>query len=124
MCAVEVANTGTVRLREVQVQGPENNCSTIDTIWPKQNVSTCFVRLSVNQTDFDTQEASPGATLGFTIEAVGRSNITFNTTAAVLTVPSPATQFTALRLPIFRNISVTASLGTTVVNRIGTFWSI
>lgn len=121
-CSVTVENTGTVRLRGVQIQGPENNCSVIDVLWPKQNVSTCILQLAVSQTTLDAREAdesSSSTELSIAVESVGRSNVTYNSTAAELVIPSPAATFTGLALPIIRNMSVTASIGKTSVNLTG-----
>ena len=123
-CGLAVENTGTVRLRGMQLQGPENNCSMIDVQWPGQNITGCAIKLHVDQAAFDAREANelvPDTTLNITVQAIGYPNVT-NTTAAQLDIPVPAVEFTGLVLPIFRNMSVTASLGKTMVNLTGVSW--
>lgn len=113
-CEVAVANTGSARLKDVQLSGPYGPpCAAIATLPPAANITTCVVKLSVDQADFDAHELNPASVLSLSVKATGTSNV-----STALFIPSPAATFTCtgLRLPIDRSMEVTASLSAGVVN--------
>lgn len=110
-----VANTGSARLKNVQLSGPYGPpCAAIATLLPAANITTCVVKLSVNQADFDAHELNPANVLSLGVTATGTSNV-----STALVIPSPAATFTGLRLPIDRSMEVTASLRAGVINQTG-----
>lgn len=115
-CSVGVNNTGTVRLKEVQLQGPENNCSVTPVLAPGQNVFTCIVRKSVAQAEFDAREAdaTSATELSVTVGAVAAPNV-----SEPLVNPQGTTVFSGLQLVVRRNLTARASLGRASVNKTG-----
>jgi hypothetical protein len=111
-----VANTGTVRLTNVQVKGPESNCTVQSLLQPGQNVSSgCTVTLGVNQTLFDAREAD--ATSATLLTVAVEAAATQQRTGQAIT---PAVDSrSGLELPIVRNLSVSASLDKAAVNETG-----
>jgi hypothetical protein len=116
-CTVGVINTGSVRLTGVQLQGPENNCTTIPVLWPGDNITTCTVHKAVNQAAFDAREAdeaSAGTLLSVEVGVVATPNV-----STMLTVNPLTALFDQLALTISRLLSATSKLNTTTVDTAG-----
>jgi hypothetical protein len=113
---VGVINTGSVRLTDVQLQGPENNCTTIPVLWPGDNITTCTVHKAVNQAAFDAREANetPATLLSVEVGVVATPNVT-----TTLTVNPLTAVFDQLALTISRSLSATSTLNTTTVDTAG-----
>ena len=121
VCTVSVNNTGTVRVKSIVLQGPENNCSTISVLAPGQASTPCIVLKSVSQAEFDAREADGGTTteLSVVVDVTGTANVTYPTTPAVGKAPADTTVFTGLQLVVHRNLTATASLSRLSVNVTG-----
>jgi hypothetical protein len=115
-CTVGVKNTGTVRLKQVQLQGPENNCTVIPVLAPGQSAFTCTVRRTVTQTEFDNREAdgTSATELSVTVASIATPNV-----SDPLVNPTATTVFSGLQLVVRRDLSAKASLGRTSVNKTG-----
>lgn len=97
-----------MRLKDVQLSDPLGpSCASVAVLLPGQN-STCQAQMLVIQADFDAQEDDSTATsdLALAVTATGSGNVT----TPVLSISSPATNFSGLRLSINRSLVVTASL--------------
>jgi hypothetical protein len=115
-CTVGVANTGTVRLTNVQLSGPSGSCTQIGVLAPGDNITTCVLNKAVIQAAFDAQEADDaGTSYQLMVTAAGASNVA----SKALTVPNPATTFTALQLPVQRTMTVSAAVSKTTVTTAG-----
>jgi hypothetical protein len=88
-------------------------CPTVSVLAPGEN-STCEVQLAVDHADFDNEEAD-ATPLTLDVTAAGTSNVT----SAPLTIPTTATSFTGLRLPINRSLEAEASLSPTEASAAG-----
>lgn len=117
-CAVGVNNTGTVRLKNVQLQGPENNCSVIPVLDPGHSTFSCDILRSVTQAEFDAREADVPATtateLSVTVGSVATPNV-----STPLGNQNATTEFSGLKLDVRRSFGATASLGRSDVNKTG-----
>lgn len=118
-CLVTVVNTGTVRLKNIELTEATPlapTCSAISVLAPGEN-STCEVQLAVDQTHYDAEEAAGvnGSSLTLGVTATGASNVS----SAALTFSNPVTQFTGLRLPVNRLMSAVASVNPTGVTLTG-----
>jgi len=116
MCPLGVTNTGTVRLRGVSIQGPQNNCTGSGMMYPGQTLN-CTLHRTVNQTDYDAREADMTSNTELSVAAstFGASNVTWTT----LNTSLPTPLFSQLSLPIDRNMTATATLSRSVVNATG-----
>lgn len=116
MCPLGVTNIGTVRLRDVSIQGPQNNCTVSGMMYPGETLN-CTLHRTVNQTDYDVREADSGNSTELSVAAntFGASNVTWTT----LNTSLPTPLFSQLSLPIDRNMTATATLSRSFVNVTG-----
>jgi hypothetical protein len=119
-CAVGINNTGTVRLKNVQLQGPENNCSVIPVLDPGHSVFSCDIRQPVTQAQFDVREAEVPATAATELSVIVGSVATPNVSTPLVN-PDATTVFSGLQLDVRRGFSVTASLARPDVNKTGDY---
>jgi hypothetical protein len=123
VCIVSVNNTGTVRVKNIVLQGPENNCSTISVLAPGQASTPCTVHKAVSQAEFDAREEVVDTTTELSVEVgvTGTANVT-DPTAHPVKAPTAATDtttFSGLQLAVRRNLTATASLSGLSVNVTG-----
>lgn len=114
---MSVLNAGAVGIANITVQGPDSSCTATAAFRPWLNESTgCVVHKSVSQSDFDLREAneaSPSTVLAVAVQAVADSAV------PGVVVSTSTDSFPGLKLPIYRNMSVTTSLDKTVVDAKG-----
>lgn len=108
-----VVNNGTVRLNDIQIQGPDNSCLAPSAIWPGDQFACNITRAVTQTTDFDAREADANVVLNIPVTVTGESNVT----TAVLNNVSSTKE--GLELPIYRQLEATASLSKTEVNATG-----
>lgn len=112
MCGVGITNTGKVRLKSVQLQGPKNNCTMISVLGPTETIAACTLHRTVTQAEFDTQEANAAATITLPFTAIATPNVTTTLTIA-------EAEFIGLQVVINRVLTATAQLNATSVNGAG-----
>lgn len=115
LCNTTVKNIGTVRLLNIQLDGPENSCSAQTPMWPSDSYN-CTLQLTATQANFDAREADETSTtyLTLNVTATGMSNVT-----VPLVINSPAVSKADLALPIIRALAATASLDKPTINKDG-----
>jgi hypothetical protein len=113
---VTVTNSGKVRIKDITITGPENNCTAPTPMWPT-NITNCTLELTVTQAQFDDREADQTSATLLTINAdvAGTSNVS----AQALTITNPAASVTTLALPIIRRLTAAGSIDQMTINAHG-----
>lgn len=114
-CNVSLLNTGSVRLTNIQVRGPENNCSALSVLLPGQRVSdSCVVQRTVDQAAFDSSEAN-GTTLSLPVDVSAKPFVP----SVIVEMATPAAAATNLALPVVRKLSASGNINMQQVNQTG-----